>query len=226
MYKALYLLIRTYWTDYGGWREIVKSPFTHGALLTSVLYLLGFISMDWRTLSVGSLPTVLGFSIAAYTITFSLMGSALHRALSTAVDKVSGISLLTVVNTTFFHVVLFQALSLIYSYISKGDGAYKAMIIVGVQRGEAIKIYNTMRAVSDVFGFMLFMYATFLLLSVAIALYRLGGMSQRITKAVSTAPTAANDISGETLDIDRKTMGTIRFKILVMLAKVMGLYKS
>ena len=121
MYSALFSIVRSYWRDNGGFSAWVSSPFFHASFIFSLLYLAGVISIDWREIAKSSLPTILGFSLAAYTITFTLMGSALHRALSVAIDKKSGISLIRIVNATFFHVILFQAIALLYSLTSNGD---------------------------------------------------------------------------------------------------------
>lgn len=205
--------------------EILKSPFTHGAVFSAVLYVIGLIAVDWRNLAIDSLPTVLGFSIAAYTITFSLMGSALHRALSSSIDRIKGISLLTIVNTTFFHVVFFQSLSLLYSYLSKGSGLYIIFIKMNIGKDDALSIYNYANKFGDVLGFTLFMYATFLLLSVAVALYRLGGISQRIANLPSKGPVPANDQPTVNTFGENGIVKTWRFKLLVRIAKAMGLYR-
>ena len=180
MYRGLLSTMKQYWTEYGGLRDFLRSPFTHFSLAATGLYVLGFIEVEWRKIVMDSLPTVLGFSLAAYTITFTLMGSALHRALSSAIDHTSGHSLLRIVNSTFFHVVVFQSFALIYALLSKGS-LFPSLINWIIESPEiSTWINQKIFFLGDVLGCFLSLYAFFLLLSVGIAMFRLGRISPPI----------------------------------------------
>ncbi len=219
MYKGLFSTIKQYWTEYGGLGDFLRSPFTHFSFGATTLYGLGYIEVEWREIVIGSLPTVLGFSLAAYTITFTLMGSALHRALTNAKDPNTGLSLIRVVNSTFFHVIVFQALALIYALLSKGTLIGKIISYFITDTVVANWINQKVFYLGDVVGCFLAIYSFFLLLSVGIAMFRLG----RITPPVKIAQ-SANDDDNE-IPEDREITETKRFKFIVWLSKRIGLYK-
>jgi hypothetical protein len=218
LYVALFIVLKGYWRDNGGFRAWVSSPFFHGSFLFSVLYLFNVIDFEWREVARNSLPTILGFSLAAYTITFTLMGSALHRALSAAIDKKVGIPLIRIVNASFFHVILFQAFALLFALSTKGDffirhfgskaGAsnYKELIVAVTCYGGAFV------------GCFLTIYAIFLLISVGIAMFRLGALAARPPRVqVAEKNTVVNL---PTADITN----TLRFSLIRKFAQLLRLY--
>jgi hypothetical protein len=220
VYKGLLSTIKQYWTEYGGLSDFLRSPFTHFSLAATLLYALGFIEIEWRKIVMDSLPTVLGFSLAAYTITFTLMGSALHRALASAIDNTSGHSLLRIVNSTFFHVVVFQSFALIYALLSKGS-LFHSLINWIVESPEvAAWINRKIVFLGDVLGCFLSVYAFFLLLSVGIAMFRLG----RISPPAAVTRSANNDDEEEPHNTP-SVMQTRRFRFVAWLSKRLGLYK-
>ncbi|MDG5488259.1 hypothetical protein NYR55_06450 [Sphingomonas sp. BGYR3] len=219
MYSSLLKTIQTYWRENGGFVEWISSPFFHSSVLFSILYSFNIISFDWREISKDSLPTILGFSLAAYTITFTLMGSALHRALSTAIDKKSGMPLIRMVNATFFHVVLFQSLALLFSLSTDGDFYWRTF---GGKPGFAdalqVALFFTYYGGNFV-GCFLTIYGVFLLLSVGLAMFRLGRLTTMPAKSVAAN---SNDLKEEE---DSKVTRTWRFALVKGLAKILRLYR-
>jgi|GEM_PF-3294817 len=204
-YSSLLSILSRYWQDYGGLSEWIKSPFVHVSLIVAVLNLLRVIDYPWRQLSLSALPTILGFSLAAYTITFTLMGSRLHTALSLAIYPGRNNSLLISVNATFFHVVFVQALALIFSIITNGTFFW-------VQLGSQLDI-NTLagRALiviiyfTQLLGSFLVNYAIILLFSIAIAMFRLGRLSQSAAIPLRTESTGDGNERPENTDQNQTT---------------------
>ena len=187
-YGGFALAMRTYWEDYGGWKDLFQSPILHVSVLLSIASLFDLISIDWRTLTIGMMPTILGFSLAAYAITFSLMGSKLHTALARATDG-AGKPLAISVNATFFHNVFIQALYLSFAVISKGPlfaKAIKNLSSPGDAQQIAIKVEVS---AGDLFGTFLLIYAILLLFSSGLAMFRLG----RLTPSTTSPLHVAND---------------------------------
>ncbi|MFT4055986.1 MAG: hypothetical protein QM681_15895 [Novosphingobium sp.] len=223
MYKAIFRIIRIYWSEYGGWKSLLLSPFWHFSIFAMILFHFGLIDLDWRALSISSLPTILGFSLAAYTITFSLMGSALHRALCATIDNERGIPLINIVNSTFFHVVLVQAIALIFSIASKGTGLYKVLRYFDVSTPSLKIIMSISETISNDFGFVFTIYSLVLLFSVAIAMYRLGRLAPSIDRKKSNPP-ASNDDSGSIVQENDRVLKSKRFKFVSWVAKVLRIY--
>ena len=220
MYTDLFRQINIYWKEYGGWSGFLSSPFVHVSAISTALYTMGYLSVDWQNLALTALPTLLGFSLAAYTITFTLMGSALHRALSTAIDKKSGIPLIRTVNSTFFHVVIVQSIALIFSIMNKGTlvtGAIQSLPLTYTAKLDAIDIVNL---IGNATGFFLVIYSVFLLASIAIGMFRLGRLAPPVPPPANEAqiPPPAN----ESNPIEQ----TRRFKAVILIGKFLGLSKQ
>lgn len=219
MYSALFKTIALYWRDNGGFKEFISSPFLHASAAIALLYAFNVVSIDWRSVTLSSLPTMLGFSLAAYTITFTLMGSALHRALSAAIDKKSGTPLIKIVNATFFHIVLFQTISLTYALVTKGDFFWRTF-----GEGPGISELSHITAVvivygGDTVGCFLTVYAILLLFSVSFAMFRLG----RLATLPSTAVRSGERDNGEQKPTVAQTK-PIRFGIVKVIARVLRIY--
>ena len=221
MYAALRSIFRIYWQEYGGFRELIASPFLHFAALATVFYGFGALEFSWREFVLSSLPTILGFSLAAYAITFSLMGSALHRALSIAVDQRRGIPLINIVNSTFFHVLLFQVLALVYAVLSQGSLAANSLAMLPLTDEAKVAGVQSVAGFTDIFGFFLTTYSLMLLMSVGIAMFRLGRLSPDRQVAQDGRP--ANDDPAPAAELPDVTR-TIRFRLVSGLARLLGLY--
>jgi hypothetical protein len=225
MYSTLFKILRGYWSDYGGWKEFIRSPFLHLSIFMTFLYAINLIDLDWRAFVIGSLPTILGFSLAAYAITFSLMGSALHRALSTKIDKRSGLPLIKVINSTFFHVLIFQLLALLYSIFSKGNLVANILGSNWFISRNVVPVAKAIYKTSDVLGFFLSSYSTILLLSVGVAMFRLGRLNGLpiLPSSVPAAQGSTNDNSSAQAGGPGVT-GSLRFRFVAWLARSLGLY--
>lgn len=225
MYKALFSIFATYWREYGGKKELLNSPFFHLAALATILFGNGLLEFDWRNFALDAFPTILGLSLAAYAITFSLMGSALHRALTIAVDKRRGLPLVNIVNATFFHVLVFQVLTLVFAVSTRGTAVNRLLRLVPLEKEASDVIMAYIYRFGEITGFFLTTYSLLLLLSVGIAMYRLGRLNPKQDLAPEDiAPTTVTNDNGESENFGREITGTVRFKILRRLAKVMRLY--
>lgn len=219
MYSALFKTIASYWRDYGGLKEFSASPFLHVAVGITLLYAFDVIHIDWRVVTLSSLPTMLGFSLAAYTITFTLMGSALHRALSTAIDKKSGTPLIKMVNATFFHIVLFQTIALIYALTTKGDFFWRLLRGANGTNSFNEVAITTIVFGGDILGCFFSIYAILLLFSVSFAMFRLGRLST--LQVSSEQPSEGISPQRKPTAADTKPL---RFAVVRFVAKALRIY--
>lgn len=217
-------MIHIYWSEYGGIRELASSPFVHFSALCTFLYWTGSINLNWRNLALQALPTILGFSIAAYAITFSLMGSALHRALSSKIDKTRGIPLISIVNSTFFHVVICQVISLLFAILSEGSLFPQLWRMSPLKTEISTKMVDFSKSFGDLFGFFFTIYSVVLLLSVSLAMFRLGRMAPRHENCQATPPKSANDDVDNLNSVKKSVIETRRFKFVAWLSRKLNLY--
>lgn len=186
-YGGLGAALKVYWEDYGGWSDFRRSPLLHLSLLVATLGSAKLILIDWRALTVGMMPTILGFSLAAYAITFSLMGTKLHLALTRASDT-AGKPLARTVNATLFHNVFVQCACLSFAVITNGTLIAQLIGLVFGDVATARKLSSFQSQVASWLGTFLLVYAILLLFSAALAMFRLGRL---VPSGVSNLP--AND---------------------------------
>lgn len=215
-YGGLAVAIRTYWKDYGGWHDVIQSPIFHASILSAVAAHKDWISIDWRPLTISMMPTILGFSLAAYAITFSLMGSKLHSALARATDT-AGKPLAFTTNATFFHNVFIQSLSLSFAVISKGH-LFSDLTTYFI---EDSKLRNTLIKVEietgSFIGCLLLSYAVLLLFSSGLAMFRLG----RLTPITVQQAPPANDTKLIVDETKAFQVYGIRWRLIRRLAKIL-----
>lgn len=118
--RKKYAAFRQYYRAYGGWRELLNSPyFALAILLTGILWPLALPGDEnppvWTEFSLSALPAMLGFSLGALAILISLgQGSKVPQLF-----RVRGpASYYLKVNATFFHFILIQFLALIFSLLN------------------------------------------------------------------------------------------------------------
>ncbi len=183
-YRQLREILSLYRREYGGFFEWLSSPFVHVSAGVALLATANVITLDWRHLAEEVLPTALGFSLAAYTITFTLMGSTLHTALRTAINQRRNVTLLTMVNVTFFHIVFIQVLALFFAIVSNGGFFYDVLGRPEGTNSYPGRAFFLISESANFVGAFLTIYAVTLLFSIAIAMYRLGRLSRSADRAV------------------------------------------
>jgi hypothetical protein len=157
---------------------MLLSPLTHAALIVAAIYSFGGVSFDWRSVAISTLPTVLGFSLAAYVIIFTLMGGELHSALTQIIAKRRSANYLLIINSTFFHAIFVQVVAYIYSIFSRGD------LFAAMARGNHIIGFPALDAeillisATNLTGAFLTSYSLFLILGILVAVFRLASATQ------------------------------------------------
>ena len=83
---TLRVLVREYWGVYGGWRELLKSPYLYIALFLLPLMVGIWSRQAWWDVVLLILPNLLGLSLAAFTL-FLGAGSETFRELIAGEDE-------------------------------------------------------------------------------------------------------------------------------------------
>ena len=165
----------------------------HIAFVVAALGLAVDSNESWKSVATSTLPTILGFSLGAYTLTFTLMGTELHTALQQAVHPKRRVSLLAMVNVTFFHAVFIQIVSYLFSVIASGTFFYKIIVVEGVYGHTWPTLFEWMKTAESFVGTFLVIYSIALMLSVTIAIYRLANIVRGSSTAATPDTSAASD---------------------------------
>jgi hypothetical protein len=119
-----------YFTAYGGWLALIKSPFLWCAAAVSIL-LIPTWNTDWAANSVLSVvPAMLGFSIAAFTFSLGI-GTDKFRILMGR--RFNGQSIVGALSVSFVHFVVVQVVSLLFSFVARSHWVAFFLGVVGVE---------------------------------------------------------------------------------------------
>lgn len=177
-YRGMRNSLTRYWRDYGGWQDFITSPLLHlSALIAAASYSV-WLRPTWVDLPLSLLPNLLGFSLGAYALIFSLADERLLSALNTAPSD-GGPTKLGMVNATFLHFILIQTFAIIFSLANKST---LLTDLVGLLPASECFIKVVRRALTGsagLIGYFLTVYAVVLLIGAALAAYRLAIMSGR-----------------------------------------------
>lgn len=123
--------LRTYFREYGGTSAILASPFFRAALFMSLLLLPKWATGGAPALAISVVPGLLGFSIAAFTLSLGI-GSDKFRILL-AVDLGSGTSVMKEMANAFLHFMILQVAALLLAMLIGSSPVAFALSIVGVR---------------------------------------------------------------------------------------------
>ena len=189
-YRSLWGALRCYWTDYGGWGEFLTSPLVHiSALIASTSYSV-WSKGNWTELPLSLLPNLLGFSLGAYALIFSLANESLLAALNrTSAD--GSPPLLRMINATFLHFILVQTAAIIFALANKSSLAIDFVGWLPLHDEVAESIQRLLRLTAAAVGYWLTTYAVVLLVAAALAAYRLANMSGKAAALSALPPPTA-----------------------------------
>jgi hypothetical protein len=152
-----------YWAIYGGWRAIGKSGYFHTAVVvTAVCYEL-WKEPNWWDVSIAILPSMMGFSIAAFALIIAVGHERFLEVLATRPPYWDS-SALEGTAAAFFHFLLVQALALVAALVGKGADAFFEVLRKGfvqyITAAQVIHYASTIvHLVIGATGFLLLVYA-------------------------------------------------------------------
>lgn len=173
MYKSLSRVLREYFRQYGGVRAIVTSPYFHLALVLTALSYKIWGTEKFADLVTSVVPAILGFTIAAFTILFSLTTGSFFDVL---VEEEEGDkpSPFAVVVSTFTHFIVVQFVALVLSLLVKAGAPslLKSFVeLLGPNPCVASSLHY-LNILGSAFLCLVFFYAVSLALATALNMYR------------------------------------------------------
>jgi hypothetical protein len=109
---------KLYWESYGGFKEILRSPYFRISIIISVLLTAFGRIEQWYELPLTILPNILGFSIGAYAILLALGDNKFWKLLANKKKKNEKTPYM-IINGTFVHFIFVQVLAIIYALSGK-----------------------------------------------------------------------------------------------------------
>jgi hypothetical protein len=121
---------RRYWTLYGGWSALLRSPYLYIAFVITLLCRELWAPVegkgDWADVCLSILPNLLGFSMGGMAIMLAFSNATIFAAIT---QKGRDDSLFLKVIANFYHFILVQGLSIVLAVISKANpGPYLSFV--------------------------------------------------------------------------------------------------
>lgn len=137
-----------------------------------------WLKPSWVDLPLSLLPNLLGFSLGAYALIFSLADERLLAALNAPTTDGSPTKL-RMVNATFLHFILIQTAAIIFALANKSTLLIDLTGYLPASSCLIKTIQLILEAAAGLIGYFLTVYAVVLLIGAALAAYRLAIMSGR-----------------------------------------------
>ncbi|MEL7684492.1 hypothetical protein AAG594_09170 [Citromicrobium bathyomarinum] len=157
--------------SHGGSKSIFASGYFWLALVVCVFCWPTVAEGSWTSFAQSALPTLAGFSIAAFAIIFAVLSDVERRALSAPDERLGGRSPFLVLTSAIGHAMVTQMFALLYSLI------YEAKPFPNILNIEHVNVLNI--ALSGI-GFLLTVYGVVLILASVLSIYRILEIKARI----------------------------------------------
>lgn len=153
-FTGLYSNLKDYFDSYGGWIEILKSPYFALSFIANLFLYKSWTTSLWIKDVKEIIPSILGFSLGAYAI-IATFGNERFQDLI-ADEEENKNTLYRKINTTFIHFILTQVLSLLLavmctSLLSESYGFWEIIISFIGNLVFVYSIFLSMAAVMTIF---------------------------------------------------------------------------
>lgn len=186
-YRGMWKSLSRYWDDYGGWGDFLASPLLHLSVLIAGASYSIWLDREWVDIPLSLLPNLLGFSLGAYALIFSLADERLLAALNAPTTDGSPTKL-RMVNATFLHFILVQTAAIIFALSNKSTLVVDLLGFLPGSRCRIETIQDLLTGFAGLIGYFLTVYAVVLLVGAALAAYRLAIMSGRAASISQQRP--------------------------------------
>ena len=183
-------VVGAYWRAYGGSDALLYSVYFHVALVACGLSYGFWTVANWWDLVISIVPNLLGFTLGGYALLVAFLGEKFRRRISGRSVQEGGTtrdSPFLVMNASFAHFILVQALALAAAVISKtahGTAEHSLLGAVSAALHIPPSVLGTAAIVFWGASFLLFSYALTLTAAAALAVFRVGTWLDKFDNAL------------------------------------------
>lgn len=174
-YKDVFKVIGRYWKSYGGYDALIMSPYLHvSIILGTFLFPYKFLAgKEWWNFPIGTLPSILGFSIAGYAVLLAVGDDSFKKLMADKDDNQdeNNPSAYLSFGVTFLHFMFIQILAILLAI-----GASTKEIIPSQ---DSNLLWNCFSYFWGIFGFSMFFYAILSAIASILAIYRLLSLHEK-----------------------------------------------
>ena len=181
---ALFCIVERYWSSLGGWRDIVKSPYIHIAIILTICSINYWSATAWYSQVISVLPNLLGFGVTGYAIWIGWGDDRLKKLLKSSQNKISSDYLH--VSAIFAHFCIVQVISLTYailaSIFSYEVNSEQLIGKILLWLNLSLSFFSSFNFFGGFIGFFLFIYAILTALETILALFRISSWVDRLSE--------------------------------------------
>ena len=174
-YVGVREIISTYWRIYGGFYDLLRSPYLHVSIVFSLLLFPLWSSSGWWNDVLTIIPSIIGFSLGGYAIWLAMGDDSFRNLMCGNIEGEESSPYLDI-NAAFVHFIVVQFLSLFVALTAKAyysldyiPPEYCHFFSVSIPIG---LIYNNAKLVLSFLGYFLFIYALMSALAATFAILR------------------------------------------------------
>lgn len=175
-YASVRKVLKIYWREYGGIKGVIFSPFFGISLFVALSCFPLWINGGWTEVGISVLPAMLGFSLAAYTLSMGIGGDGFQVYFASP-RKGGKASLLAGVSVSFLHFILVQIIAIVILLIKISHwGAFILSILNVRNLRENIAWIYGLRGCSVILNFLgvlTLIYACFVAVAAMFRVFRI-----------------------------------------------------
>lgn len=168
MYSGVVSILRRYWSAYGGWLAVIKSPYLHISLVLLALTAHYWLTSSWWQQPISVVPSLLGFSLGGLAMLLSFGNSSFQDFISERESEIeSAPSALITVSASFVHFMLLQLLSLLIAIVFSSLNFYFPWPT------SLRPFVNCTYVVFSALGYLIFLYSICAMVAAVLAVFRM-----------------------------------------------------
>lgn len=149
--------------SHGGWRSILVSGYFWLAVIVTAFCWPMIVDGDWMPFAQSALPTLAGFSIAAFAIIFAVLSERERKALSLPDDRLGGRSPFLILISAVGHAMVVQISALLFSLAFEAKPLPNLLVNIDD---------HFVNIGFSAFGFLLTIYGVILILASVLSIFR------------------------------------------------------
>lgn len=169
--------LRLVYLSYGGVASLLKSGYFWVSLLLMLLSAQSALDFSWPERALAIMPSLAGFSVAAFAIFFSVLDTKLQDALKKPAAELDGRSPLLVITSIVVHAVFIQVLATVFAFVALSDPV-KFLLGFSSNSTLAVTLFYMSRIFSF-FGLFLTIYGLLLVIAAALTIFRVAEIRSR-----------------------------------------------
>ena len=174
--------LRLVYSSYGGLNALVRSEYFWVALIVTTLCSRFALEYSWASYTLSIMPSLAGFSVAAFAIYFSVIDPEMQKALKKPSIDLNNRSPLLVIASSVVHAVFVQIIAMLYAFVFLAKPAQLFLEIIPTTMKASIPsiLITWLPVFSSFLGLFLSIYGMILVVAATLSMFRVVDIKSKI----------------------------------------------